>query len=683
MAEERAKALLRVLLQSDDAQTAENLAQHLQVSEKTVRRDLPFVEALLTPLHLSLERKKGMGFWVQGESETKKHLLDTLQHEKKMPLTPESRRSRLLGELLPAKEPVKLFALARALGVTDSTISNDLDKLELWFLSFNLHLVRRPGFGVYVEGSEEARRRAMVSYFYEELGEEDILSLARGRFLEAGRNVLPGLFDPQRLRQLETFVRAMEIRLGKKLSDDALSGLVVHLAIALERMQAGERIEMDTKFLQSLQQTREFRVAANIAKRLETQFALQVPTSEIGYITMHLLGARNRVGGEEGEMTVMQSFELVRLARNIVKTAAEETGKPLEKDARLLSGLVNHLGPAVRRLRMRLEIRNPLLSEMEGKYPRLMEIADHATKSLAQAVGGRLPRGEIAYIAMHLGASIEGAAEAPREIRAIVACPAGMGTSKILSMRLREEYIGVRVLREVSAFDLEKEGATRADADIVISMIPIEGLSLPVVVVTPMLTEKDKAKIDKAMAKLPRHLQGKDAAPARNFKDELRSLRHAADAVQSILDGFFCIKGTYLPDDQLMEEGARHFAPGKATQKIAAAMEKREHLASTYLPNERVHLFHALDGTAGSARMGAIAYDTESGPMAAIFLLADPVAGKEAQEAISAISAGVVERPGFLAVLLQGDRKAAYEEVSRILQGFLQTHYKAAMEVPI
>lgn len=58
---------------------------------------------------------------------------------------PEERRSIIVSQLLPNQEPVKLFALASLLGVTDGTISNDLDKLEGWFKGHGLKLVRKPG----------------------------------------------------------------------------------------------------------------------------------------------------------------------------------------------------------------------------------------------------------------------------------------------------------------------------------------------------------------------------------------------------------------------------------------------------------------------------------------------------------------------------------------------------------
>ena len=72
-----------------------------------------------------------------------------------------------------------LFYLSSLLGVTDSTISNDLDKLEGWFEGRGLTLVRKPGLGVYVEGEERRIRQAIIAYIYDHVTEEELLHLVQ------------------------------------------------------------------------------------------------------------------------------------------------------------------------------------------------------------------------------------------------------------------------------------------------------------------------------------------------------------------------------------------------------------------------------------------------------------------------------------------------------------------------
>ena len=98
--------------------------------------------------------------------------------------TPQERQSIIVSRLLPSHEPVKLFALSSLLGVTDSTISNDLDKLEGWFKGHGLELVRKPGLGVFVAGEEQSIRQAIVTYIYDNIEENELLNLVHANLTE-------------------------------------------------------------------------------------------------------------------------------------------------------------------------------------------------------------------------------------------------------------------------------------------------------------------------------------------------------------------------------------------------------------------------------------------------------------------------------------------------------------------
>jgi mannitol operon transcriptional antiterminator len=77
----------------------------------------------------------------------------------KEPLQPGNRRIRLVRlslELLANSGTVqKLFYYSDNLGVSESTVSHDLDVLELLLNRHAISQIRRPGQGIYVEGKED------------------------------------------------------------------------------------------------------------------------------------------------------------------------------------------------------------------------------------------------------------------------------------------------------------------------------------------------------------------------------------------------------------------------------------------------------------------------------------------------------------------------------------------------
>lgn len=68
-------------------------------------------------------------------------------------------------DLLNAREPRKLFYYSNFLSVSEATISYDLDKIEDWLKAWDLNLLRKPGFGVVIEGREKDFRKAIIHLF--------------------------------------------------------------------------------------------------------------------------------------------------------------------------------------------------------------------------------------------------------------------------------------------------------------------------------------------------------------------------------------------------------------------------------------------------------------------------------------------------------------------------------------
>ena len=265
--EQRTRDILKLLLREKDFITTGDIANKLSVSSKTIWRQLPKVEEVLSAVGLQLEKKSGAGLLITGSEVKRYALAKQLESSEKRDYTPGERRSIIISKLLSSREPIKLFALSSAVHVTDSTISNDLDKLESWFREQGLKLLRKPGLGVSLLGDERDLRRAIVRYIYEHVGEENLLSLMQDNL--SNENVaqvskfLLELIDAGEWRRLEQMIRVTENDLGYKLSDNAFMGLVVHLSLAVRRIKNHEPVKLDEENSSRLRGSREFRDVGN------------------------------------------------------------------------------------------------------------------------------------------------------------------------------------------------------------------------------------------------------------------------------------------------------------------------------------------------------------------------------------------------------------------------------------
>lgn len=694
----RAIAIIQCLLDGSDMVTAGTIAEKLGVSSKTVSRELPKVELLLRSYGLELLRKTGAGIQITGDPSKIDLLRQDALNTETAAYTPQQRQIILAGQLLQATEPIKLFSLASMLKVTDGTVSHDLDKLESWLKQRGLLLVRRPGLGAYVKGSERDIRRALIEILYTNLDEERLLQLfhdpEQGPHKGAGaaEQYLLKLVDKQMIHDLEQLVHEVESGLPHHLSDTAFIGLVVHLSLAIQRMRKKEDIHIDTTTLTALRKRREYRMAKELARRITAQFQTEVPEDEIGYITMHLMGARSfyRKGDDE-VVSVMDNFHLVRMARSIMKCAQQETGRKLLDNKELFLGLVNHLGPSISRLRMHMDIRNPLLEEMRSAYPELMELAGKAVKPMEQELGEALPEAEVAYIAMHLGAALAEPHSASRQhVRVIVACQTGMGTSRMLAAGLKQAYDTIEIVDLVSALQVNREYVQHTEADFVISTVPIPWSPLPVVVTTPLLDQRDKARIDQELVRQadcgPHHTPSVSTQKALPFLESLQRMDAYNRAIQALLHHFFGKELHAEPSIRdVCQAASRAVASDTEAQEgIVAALLRRESEGETVLRGNAMVLLHARTDLVPGPRFGILhleqpmLYPERDGEAVrtAIVMLAPKESSCEALETIGAVSAALLERWGLIAILNEGNPHDIYQELEHIFRDFYQQKYK-------
>jgi len=702
----RAKAILAKVCQETSYITIAAIAKELDVSAKTIVRELPEVEAVLKRYGLELDKKTGAGIGIQGNMADCKQVLQLLGESRdEHSYSPLERQTVIISKLLQNQAPVKLFEFTSILKVTEGTISNDLDKLEPWFVEHALVLVRKPGLGIYVEGEETDIRKAIVHYIYENIKEDQLLDLVHDNLVEdkaaktasvkETQNYLLDLVDVNVIHKLEKAVRDVETQMKYQLSDNAFVGLIVHLALAVQRLRKSEKIEINKEFLHELQEKKEFSVARKISEKIADLFTIAVPDTEIGYITMHLLGARNRYSSNGTSMNVVDNFHLVKLAKSMMRIAQQETGKALLKNEKLLVGLVNHLGPSISRLKMKMDIRNPLLEDMQKHYPELLEISRKCVKDLEHELDLVLPESELAYIAMHLGAAIEDNDQLSKiEHRILIACPTGMGTSRMLASRIQKECSNLEVVDVISALHVNNLYINQVQAEFVVSTVPIPNCILPVVVVNSLLNEVDKEKINKQIVILGETIlkQAAKMPVEYDFKVHLMQLNEYSQAIVDLLDSFFFAEEKEASTIvELCKNIGKLVDSDAAKQKaITLALLNREEYGGTVIRGNQMILLHCRSEAISHLTFGIIhlnQYEAQTEAetkteqiKTAIVMLAPQNAHKYSLETIGYISTILLERWGLIELLHEGDQKLIYLELVKIFKEFYQKKYKILLE---
>ncbi|WP_286191334.1 BglG family transcription antiterminator [Virgibacillus salexigens] len=494
----RERKLLSLLRESKDPIPVKLLADKLTVSERTIHRDLKSLEAALVDYNLSIEKKTRFGIRMTGDLGKLKDLDQALNNGGTVSeYTPEERKAIILASLLQANEPIKLFTLSHDLNVTIATVSHDLDQMEKELNDYQLTLIRKRGYGVEITGNE-VDKRAAISYLinrYVDLFEYVPLiketMKQRTQPLDAVSNRLLGFVNLENLSMIEACVQEASKSLPYELADNAYVGLVVHLALAIERLQQGEIIMFDQAYpRKEFEETKEYEVAAAMLRNLQGALPIEIPHEEIDYITMHLLGAKLRA--DQAYVLEDSNLDIVYRAKQLIAYIGHQLQVDLTNNMSLLNDLVTHMRPAIYRLKQGMTIKNPIYDEIASKYKALIELLREGVEKIFPQI--HFPDDEIGYLVLHF-ASVLLYGEMKLEVRALVICSSGIGTAKLLATTLMQRIPEIKEVDNKSIFDLSNTDL--AAYDVIVSTVPLKGYDVDYVLASPMLSQAEADRVKK------------------------------------------------------------------------------------------------------------------------------------------------------------------------------------------
>ncbi|MDN5316827.1 MAG: mannitol operon transcriptional activator [Thermoanaerobacterium sp.] len=495
---ERCTQILIKLVNSSLPVKITELASSFKVSSRTIRYDLDEIDEFLKYNNLpQLIRKPNVGVKFSESLEDKDKALELLDDVSiyYYALSQKERVNIILSNLIGQKDYTTINALADNLMVSRSTIINDLSKVRKWLYDHGLELKSVPKYGLKVLGDEKKLRKAAIELLTETVDIDRALDIVKSpiytRINVGMDNEIKKLFENIDLSYIEDCIKTAESELETVFSDAAFTGLVIHIAIAIKRIELGRDIVMPTDELKSLEMTKEFSVASNIAKMLEEHFKVNIPIDEIGYITVHLLGSSvtNKKNNKEENW-----LELELMTKKIINNVEKEVNIDLSKDGQLFEGLLEHVRPTIYRLSHGLDLKNPVLDEIKRNYSKLFEIVKRGLRPLEDYAGNRLNDEEVGYFVMHFGAAIERQkASSSGKMDVLVVCGTGIGTAKMLSSRLQSVF-DVNI-KGTAAYHQVKEVLKEKHVDLIVSTIPINMEGMKTVIVNPLLTENDIEKL--------------------------------------------------------------------------------------------------------------------------------------------------------------------------------------------
>ncbi|MEB5648637.1 BglG family transcription antiterminator [Mammaliicoccus sciuri] len=485
MISNREKSILKLLSERlHSFLTIHDIAQALGISSRTVHREMKSVEDTLNKYHLSLTRVPKLGLRIEGEPGDIDNFVQSLTEQNTIDLSDEERKVIILYNLIQSKDPVKLYSLANEIGSSTHTLNKIIEQLEPELHTFELSLERRRGEGLILNGEEVNKRQLLARIMLEKLDGDSVYSVVEDHFVYHTLNEthLRGIVDIDRLFNVERLLMDELGTLPYTLTEASYLTLTIHIVLAIERIKQDGHVEIEDDILNELISTDEFKVSERLTNVLSDIYDVTFNHSEIAFITMHLRGARRR-----HETTYENNDNHKQRVTELIEFVKDQGFSFKDEDA-LFKGLNLHLEPAINRLEANIETYNPLTEMIETYDQELFEAVSSGLKIVF--MNYHFPKSEVAYIALHFGGMLQ--AKQRRSLHVLVVCSSGIGTSPILSNRLKQHFSEITQTTEVSVSSLKSIDFSKYDG--MISTVAVD-TKYPHITVNPLLPKQDAENV--------------------------------------------------------------------------------------------------------------------------------------------------------------------------------------------
>ncbi len=686
---QRAEDIIRILIRfpQDNPVTTAILSEELNVSSRSIQRELPGVEQWLASEGYRFVRKRSVGLILDEPDSRRQELLALLNSNKSTAAATDDRRDRqmiLRHEILFAAEPVKSYYFTEKLGISDGTLTSDLNQLENWFEKYHLHLIRRQGLGIFLKGSEISRRQAVTSHICSQLGRQN--NSASMQSLDFSRQSIRISEIPEQITASVTEILTDgEKTLSLRLSDNGYLHLLSYISYSVYRIQQGFIIEDAGISAADLSVEPEFAVAEYLMRQLRNQFRLPIIETETEYLTVFLTGVRIWPASRR-DLTTKRDFDIHQLTLSVIKIVGDNLGVDFSDDPKLPSELGTHIQPTIGRLRAGIPIENPLLKDFRTNYETIYHACEEGCSSLSDMYGlPPFPAAEIGFITIYFVMALDRKAKLNRRIAAIIVCPTGIGSSRLLAENLKKEYPDLDVRGTKSAFDIDPEKLSSEHIDLIISTVKLD-TSYRWIKVGPILAKQDKMLLNSKFKLILSQKQHREQTPgaiptAPLTRHDVEYISSLGNEIYHLLKNIRFGRAPVLQNrEDIIVHAASLFADTPETeQHFYEIIKKRDLLADTYMkPFHALFLHgrspHVTHPCFGYIHMEPPVYENGRiilGAMISFIPEEDP--NKTAASLASEIIGALLEEPDLLAAL----RNADDELFIRLLEVSLLKYYKS------
>lgn len=396
--------------------------------------------------------------------------------------------------------------------VSRATVNKDIVALKEYCRKNQIRFVSSRGKGICVEADETERRRYLAKIIRD-------LTAWKAKDDRPVPSAYSQWFRERDLDCIRDIVIRVEEQFSIYLADVAYEGLVLHIALSIERFRTESRYDAFIQEPVTKKDSIQYQMADEIVSNVNEVFQIRLPETEVHYVALHIGAKSSDAIEREAIGDVPLEYYCIRLISGVGRSMDCD----LSGDESLYEGLLQHMNVCVYRKKNGMLLENPLKDELIHSYPRLYEVIRQMLCVELKADLIIASDDEIAYILLHFAAALYRRKQnAARLADAVVVCATGVGTAELVVTGLRRNF-RLNLAGAVAEHQLDNF-LKKNTVDLIITTVPLR-TNHSFVRVSPLLRRDDIVRIGKRLLDLGFDIE-KPAEAKEEWSDTARWLEY-------------------------------------------------------------------------------------------------------------------------------------------------------------
>ena len=484
MVKKRYFEIINLVLNSNDEITVKDISNLYNITERSIRYDID-------ELNVFFQEKNNRDIIEINNNRLKILYLGNEIEEivrnirvKEYFLSENERVNILAYEIFLVKNEFILQYFTEKYNLSKTTVRYSLKELNKIVDEYSLVIDMNNNKGYKIIGSEVNIRKYMINIL------RKYIKNTKEKNIEYNplEKIIQKFLKKSRIEESKNLINKILDYTEKTISDEAFETLQLFLFISQIRNENGHEIEEDVENKIFLSKTLEFIKIKKILEKVES-----IKEKDIYYFVDFFLGSYSY----NLDYSYFLNWILIEsLIDQFIKLLSDKLGVNLTEDKILRKELLNHIKPAIYRMKNKFKLTESILSEVKKQYMELFVKTKSSLKIISDFINLSFDEDETAFITVMIQRAVmrnNPATLFKKDTYILIVCGLGYSSSRFLYENINNRF-QVNIIDIIPFNQLENYNYLEK-ADIIISTLDFKLDGIDVITVNPIMNEKDILKL--------------------------------------------------------------------------------------------------------------------------------------------------------------------------------------------